>query len=170
VTLLIKDDTDFRIAKNYLTKYLDSENLLIRRTADLFIAGCMTGLAINAKEKEIWDQWYAVKSNNLASFVNERAFIKAQEELGIKRKENNKTIVEASVLMTKVLKSARNIDERGHVLAITSREKEKLLDHLDEFGKQTLDWGLKAGQDHVQASIAVIREVLEDTIYLALDD
>ena len=167
VVYLIKDNVDFRVARNFLSKYLHYENLLIRKTADTFIAACLTHIAINDKEKQIWDQWYAVKSNHLDTPANEKAFIKTQKALSLKRKEADKTIVEASVLLANVLKSDRNADEKGRLLAITSKEREYLLSRLDEFGRETLDWGLKAGQDPMQASIAVIREVLEDTIYIS---
>lgn len=168
VSLIVKDNADLRIAKNYLQKYLESPNLLVRKTADLFISGCMTQIAVNDKEKQIWDQWYAVKSNDLDTQVNERAFVKAQNELSLLRKESNKMIVEATVLLTKVLKSSQNPDEKGHLLAVTAQQRSKLLENLDVFGKGHLDWGLKPGQDHVTASVAVLREVLEDSIYTSL--
>ncbi|MBI4309202.1 MAG: hypothetical protein HY591_02610 [Candidatus Omnitrophica bacterium] len=171
VSYLIKDNMDLRIARNFLTKYLHSENLLVRKTADTFIAACLTHIAINDKEKQVWDQWYAVKSNHLDTPANEKAFLKTQRDLTLKRKETGKKMIEASVLLANVLKSGRNTDEKGHLLAVTSKQREYLLGRLDEFGKDSLEWGLKAGQDHMQASIAVIREVLEDTVYYAsLDD
>lgn len=170
VTYLIKDNADARIAKNYLGKYLESPSPLIRKTADTFIAACKTAIAINEKEKEIWDQWYAVKSNNFATSKNERAFVKAQEELAFKRKEAAKSFIEASVLLTTVLKSQRNADDQGRMLAITAKERAALLKHLDKFGKDTLEWGLKPGQSASQASVAVLREILEDSIYTTLDE
>ncbi len=171
VEYLIKDNLQLRIAKNLLTPYMASSNPLVRKTADMFIAACLTDIAVNEKEKEIWNQWYGVKSSKLGTPANERAFIKAQAELADMRKENNKGIVEATILLTKVLKSsARNTDDKGHVLAISSQERTKLLKHLDKFGKDVMDWGLKPGQDHVQASIAVLREILEDTIYTTLNE
>ena len=170
VAFLIKDDADLRIAKNYVVKYLDSSNFLMIKAVKTFIGYCEMGVLINDKEKEIWDQWYAVKSTNLATPANEQAFIKAQKELSLKRKENGKDLIEASVLVAKVLRSARNADDKGHLLAITAKEREKLLKRLDDFGRDTLDWGLKPGLDHVQASIAVIREVLEDSVFIPANE
>ena len=170
VAFLIKDNADLRIAKNFLTKYLDSPNLLIRKTADTFIAVCLRQVAINDKEQQVWDQWYALKSNNMATFTNERIFVKTQEELSIKRKIAGQGIVEASVLLTKVLRSQRNADEKGRVLAVTAKQREILLERLDEFGRDTLAWGMKPGQDQTQASIAIIREILEDSVYTTLDE
>ncbi len=169
VAILIKDDADLRIAKNFLTKYLNGPNLLMHKAADTFISACLTEIAINARAKEVWDQWYAVKSNNRATFANERAFVKAQEELAYKRRDAEQFVIESSLLTTKVIKSAQNVNEKGHLLAITAKERERLLDHLDEFGKDTMDWGLKPNQTTLQASIAVLREVLEDSVWTTLD-
>ena len=168
VSNLVKDNADLRIAKNFLDKYLRSPNHLIQKTADMFIGACIIQIAINEKEKQIWDQWYAVKSNKLDTAANERAFVKAQRELALKRKDANTIIVEASILMTKVLKSEHNADDKGHVLALTDRQRRQLLAYLDDFGKKYLDWGLKSGQTHLEAAVAVIREVLEDSIYTTL--
>ncbi len=170
VSYLIKDNTDLRIAKNYFSKYLKSANHLIRKVADSFTVACMRLIAINEKEKSIWDQWYAVKGNGLATRANETAFLNAQQELALLRRDAQKSIVEATVLLTTVLKSEHNQNERGRLLAITAKQREKLLKYLDDVGKENLDWGLKPGQDHVQASIAVLREILEDSIYSVVDD
>ena len=170
VAYLIKDNLDLRIAKNYLTKYLNADNALIRKTADTFIASCIIMIEINEKEKIVWDQWYAIKSKKFDSRVNEKKFILKQEEFALKRKEIYKGVIEATVFLSKVLKSDRNADEKGYILALTKKEKSSLLKHLDEYGKHVLDWGLKPGQDHVKASIAIIRETLEDTINTCLDE
>jgi hypothetical protein len=170
VSYLVRDNADLRIAKNFLTKYLEAPSPLIRKVADMFISSCNTVIAINDKEKEIWDQWYAIKENKKASRANETAFLDAQEQLAFKRKTAYRTMIETSVLLTVVLKSDRNADQKGHVLALTAKQREKLLAHLDEYGRDVMDWGLKLGQDHVRASIAVLREVLEDTIYTTLNE
>jgi hypothetical protein len=170
VALLIKDNMDLRIAKNFLSKYLKAQNPFIRKTTDIFMAACSTQIAINDKEKEIWDQWYAVKSNNMATAANQKAFVQAEEELALKRKESGKKIVEASVLWTKVVRSARNTNDNGKILAVTKDQRRQLLKHLDEFGKSVLDWGLKPGQNYAQASIAVLREILEDSLYTPIDE
>ncbi len=170
VSFIIKDNMDLRIAKNYLAPYLQSNNLLVRKTADTFITACMTEIAINEKEKQIWDQWYAVKSNKFDTKNNEKAFVKAQQELSEKRKTSRNAIIEATMLLTSVLKSERNLDEKGRILALTRKERKALLNYLDETGRDVLDWGIKPGQDHWQASVALIREVLEDPLYTTLNE
>ena len=71
-------------------------------------------------------------------------------------------------MLTKILRSASNVDEKGKQLAITAVQRKRLLKSLDEVGKTNLDWGLKPGQTFQQASVAVIREILEDPIYKSL--
>lgn len=170
VAYLIKDNADLRIAKNYLIKYLASRNILIRKTADTFIAACQTEIAINDQERAIWDQWFAVKSNNLDSRVNEKAFLKTQEQLSLDRKVARRGVIEASVLLTKVLRSELNANEKGKILAVNTKDRAKLLDYLEGYGSEMIAWGLKPGQDYVQASVAIIREVLEDSIYKSIDE
>ena len=55
-------------------------------------------------------------------------------------------------MMTKVLASEKNKDGLGHLLAITAPQRQKLLDRLDSFGGDTLDWGLKPGQSTLAGS------------------
>ena len=168
LSYLIKDNADLRISKNYLTAYLESPNALIRKSADMYILGCNTVIAINDKEKQIWDQWNAVKSNGLGTRRNETAFLDSQEILALKRKEAFKYIIRASIMLTKIIRSDKNKDESGKILAIKSDERKKLLKSLDDIGKANLDWGLKPGQSFQEASVSVIREILEDPIYKTL--
>lgn len=168
LSYLIKDNADLRIAKNYLAPYLESKNALIRKSADMFIMGCITVIAINDKEKQIWDQWNAVKANGLGTRKNETAFLDAQEDLALKRKEAFKNIIQSSALLTKILRSAQNENEKGKLLAINDIQRKKLIKSLDEVGRSNLDWGLKPGQTFQEASVALLREILEDPIYKSL--
>jgi len=68
------------------------------------------------------------------------------------------------------LMSDKNQDGKGHLLAITAQQRQKLLDKLDSFGADNLDWGLKKGQSTLEGSIAVIREVLEDSLWVSIDE
>ncbi len=168
VAYLIKDNADLRIAKNYLSSYLEAQNVMIRKSADMFILGCNTIIAINDKEKQIWDQWNAVKGSGLGTRKNETAFLNAQVDLALKRKDAFKHIIGSGVLLTKILRSDQNKDEKGKLLAINAVQRKKLLKGLDDVGKTNLDWGLKPGQTFQEATVAVIRELLEDPIYKSL--
>jgi len=167
---LTLDDSDLRIAKNYMVKYLKSPNALIRKTADIVILCCDQEIVLNKQQQELWRQWFALKKAHKDTPENERKFVREQVSFVYKRKEVERDLIKASIFMTKVLKSAQNPQGEGYQLAITTKQRERLLSKLDAYGKYTIDWGIKPGQTTVQASIATIREVLEDSIWLCVDE
>jgi len=167
---LAYDNSDLRIIKNYVLKYLTSPNMLMRKVADIVVVSTAREIALNDQEKLIWQKWYDLINFNQASRPKEIDFVRTQYAMDLRRKEYDKDIVRATVLMTKVLMSEKNIDGKGHLLAITSEQRQKLLDKLDSFGSDTLDWGLKSGQSTLEGSIAVVREILEDSIWISNDE
>jgi len=167
---LALDNSDLRIIKNYLLKYLTSPNRLMRKVSDMVVVATSREIAINDQEKILWDKWYGLNATGEATRAKEIDFVKAQHAMELKRKEADKDIIKASVLMTKVLISDQNKNGKGHILAVTAAQRQKLLDKLDSFGSETLDWGLKPGQRTLDGSIAVIREILEDSLWVAIDE
>ncbi len=167
---LALDSSDLRIIKNYLLKYLISPNMLMRKVADIVVVATSREIAINKEEKILWEKWYDLNAAGQATRPKEIDFVKTQHSLELRRKDADKDIIQASVLMTKVLISDKNRDTKGHRLAITAQQRQKLLDKLDSFGGDTLDWGLKTGQRTLEGSIAVIREILEDSIWISIDE
>jgi hypothetical protein len=167
---LAEDNADLRIFKNYLVKYQDSPNGLIRKITNTVVTATGREIAVNDDEKTLWEEWYDLNKAGHATRPKEVDFVKAQHALALRRKEADKDIVQTSVLLTKVLMSDKNADSHGRRLAITSQQRQKLLDKLDSFGRDTLDWGLKPGQRTLEASIAAIREVLEDSIWISIDE
>ena len=163
---LVLDNSDLRVAKNYMVKYLKLPNSLMRKVADMLIYSCDQDIVLNNQEKNLWQDWLNKKALGIPKPQEEKDFIKAQEAVELKRKESDKAIIKASILLTKVLLSQDNPNDKGRMLAITDKQRSKLLDFLDEYGKEVLDWGLKPGQSTLDASIAVIREVLEDPVYI----
>ena len=167
IEYMVLDNADLRIAKNYMIKYLDSSNSLIRKVADTMIVACDKDIAINNKAKNLWQEWLNIKTKQKTTSKDEKEFIKFQEDLEVQRKESDKSIIKASILLTKVVLSQNNSSDKGKLLAITEKQRNKLLDNLDVYGKDVMDWGLKPGQSTLNASIAVIREVLEDPMFIA---
>jgi hypothetical protein len=167
---LALDSSDLFIIKSYLRKYLMSPNMLIRKVADIVVVATSREIAINHEEKELWQKWYDLNNAGQATRPKEIEFVKSQYSLELKRKEADKDIIQASVMMTKVLISDKNKNGKGHLLAITAQQRQKLLDKLDSFGSDNLDWGLKPGQSTLEGSIAVIREILEDSIWISIDE
>ena len=163
---LVLDNTDLRVAKNYMIKYLDHPNSLMRKVADTMIVACDQDIALNNQQKNLWQKWLNLKTSVRSKPEDEQGFIKAQENVELKRKESDKNIIQASIWLTKILLSENNKDDKGRQLAITQKQRNKLLDNLDVYGKDVLDWGLKPGQSTLDASIAVIREALEDPMFI----
>lgn len=167
---LALDSCDLLIIKNYLAKYLTAPNTLMRKVADMVVVSISQEIAINHDEKGLWQRWYDLNASGQATSPKEVEFVKNQYNMELQRKEADKKIVQASVLMTQVLVSDKNKGGRGRRLAITARQRQKLLDKLDSFGGGNLDWGLKPGQTTLEGSIAVIREILEDSVWTAIDE
>ena len=170
IDYLVKDNADLRITKNYLIKYIASSNALMRKAADVVVVACDRIIDINNKEKELWSAWLITKTTGHANREKELIFLRQQQDFSFKRKEVNKKIIEASILTANVLKSEDNDNEKGNKLAITRTQRQRLLQKLDSFAKKDIDWGLKPGQRTISASIAVIREVLEDPLWISVND
>jgi hypothetical protein len=164
------DSSDLRIIKNYMFKYLTSPNMLMRKVADTVVVAMSREITINDEEKTLWQKWYDLNTAGQATRSREIDFVNSQHSLELRRKEVDKNIIQASVLMTKVLISEKNKNGQGHLLAITAQQRQKLLEKLDSFGSNNLDWGLKSGQRTLEGSIAVIREILEDSIWICIDE
>jgi hypothetical protein len=170
ITDLTLDSSDLLVVKHYLLKYLTAPNMLMRKVADIVVVAVSQEIAINRDEKDLWEKWYDLNAANQATRPKEIQFVKDQYALELRRKDADKNIVQASVMLTRVLVSDKNKNGKGHLLAVTAKQRQELLDKLDSFGSDEMDWGLKAGQSTLQASIAVIREVLEDSIWTTIDE
>ena len=167
---LALDSSDLLVIKNYLLKYLTSPNMLMRKVADIVVVATSREISINHEEKSLWEKWYDLNTAGQATRPKEVEFVKNQYAMELRRKEADKDIIHASEMMTKVLISDKNENVKGHLLAITAQQRQKLLDKLDSFGNDNLDWGLKPGQSTLEGSIAVIREILEDSIWISIDE
>jgi hypothetical protein len=167
---LVSDNMDIRVAKNYMTKYFDTRNRLMRKVTDSYVYACDQLVDINRQERELWESLKQLKDAKKFDAAQEKDFIDRQEALAIRRKDAMRGIVSSSVLMTKVLLSEntreKDIKKR---LALSTEQREKLVGKLDSYARDNLDWSLKPGQTFVQAAEASVREVLEDSFYLSAD-
>jgi hypothetical protein len=168
---LIYDNMDIRVAKNYMTKYFRTNNLLMRKVTDTYVFACDQILEVNLQEREAWENLKRSREAEEFDADQEKAFVAQQESLAERRKEAMKGIVASSVLMTKVLLSenTREKDVKKR-LALSMEQREKLVAKLDSYAKDNLDWSLKPGQTLVQAAEASVREILEDSFYLSADE
>ena len=100
---LALDSSDLRIIKSYMRKYLTSPNVLMRKVADIVVVATSREIAVNNEEKVLWQKWYDLNTKGQATRALEIDFVKGQYNLELRRKEADKDLARASVLMTKVL-------------------------------------------------------------------
>lgn len=166
-----KDNMDLRIAKNYVSKYFSVPNPLMRKVIDTYAYSCDQLIELNLQERSLWNQMYESSKNETVSPEQDQEFVKNQGELAAKRQEAMRSILESSVLLTKLMLS-ENMKEKQvkKRLALTSKERDRLIRKLDTYAGDNLDWGMKPGQTYLQGAVATIREVLEDPTFLSADD
>jgi hypothetical protein len=163
------DNTELRIAKNYLPKYAQSKNMLIRKVAYDTMLAYEKNITVSTAERRLWDAYYRFKKMGLPKNLNEIDFKNQMASLARDRKVANMAVLEAVMMFKKVILSAKTCqDENCQDLALTQAEREKLLQKLDAFAGDNMEWGMKTGQGTFEAAIASVREILEDSIYVSL--
>jgi hypothetical protein len=164
------DNTELRIARNYLTKFVSSRNVFIQNVASQAVAAYDQLLLLNNRERGLWQGLFFFKLKNGPANFSEDDFIVKQIGLALERKEAAKSLLTASVLVQKVLLSSKRCESDAcQELALTEDERGKLIKKLDSFANGNLDWGLKPGQTTLEGCIAALREVLEDPLYISSD-
>jgi hypothetical protein len=168
---LAKDNMDIRIAKNYVSKYFNVPNSLMRKVIDTYAYSCDQLIELNANERALWNQLHQYRKQGELSGEQDKEFVEGNQKLSLQRKEFMRGILESSVLLTKVLIS-ENVKEKAvkKRLALSANERDKLVRKLDTFAADNLDWGMKPGQTYLQGAVATVREVLEDPTYLSADE
>jgi hypothetical protein len=162
------DNTELRIARNYLTKFQSSGNVFIQSVAQKAIDAYDRFLGLNFRERDLWMGFYRFKTTNLPANYSESDFVSSQVGLALEKKEMAKGLLEASVLFQKVLLSAQRCESDDcKELALTKEERYKLIKKLDSFASGTMDWGMKAGHTTLEGCVASLREILEDPLFLS---
>lgn len=168
---LAKDNMDIRIAKNYVGKYFNVPNSLMRKVIDTYAFSCDQLIELNTNERTLWNQIHQYRKQGVLTEEQDTEFVKGQEKLSALRKDSMRGILESAVLLTKVLIS-ENVKEKAikKRLALSARERDKLIRKLDTFAGDNLDWGMRPGQTYLQGAVATVREVLEDPTFLSADE
>lgn len=167
---LIMDNANLRVARNYLKKYKRSPNGLILKVTDLFIKVSDEQIEFNNQERGLFESLHQfLESDDFKNF-NKDKFLEDQKYLSDVKRESLKGLLEASLLVNKILIS-ENPDEFGEYvnLGITKKERQKLLKKINEFEGGDYQGDLREGQTFLQGSVSVIREILEDKSWAALD-
>lgn len=163
----ILDNTEIRIARNYLLKYKEAVNPLMVTVVNDVISVYDQLLAVSIRERSLWQVLYDRRSGKTVD-VGEQDILQEQIGLAEKKKMIAKELIKTSHLLSVILLSAQRCQHQHcHDLALTQKERTSLIEKLNTFALDIKDWGLKPGQTTLQASIAVIREVLEDPLYIS---
>ncbi|MFH0753475.1 MAG: hypothetical protein V2A70_02775 [Candidatus Omnitrophota bacterium] len=163
-----RDNADLRVAKNYLIKYASTPNMLIRKVAYDLAVAYENHILVSYKERQMWQAYYKFKSAGLPRDLNVDEFKRQMEGLARDRKGAALAVLEQVMMFKKVILSAeRCLDENCEELALTQKERLRLVDMLDAFARENMAWGMKAGQGTFEAAIASVREVLEDPVYVS---
>ena len=169
---LSRDNMDLRVAKNYLVKYFNVGNPLIRKVVDSYAYSCDQLIELNRQERDLWSRMHP-ENNEGESPDDEKVkeFVDEQESLALDRKSIMQAFLETSILMTKVLLSEDNKEKQAlKRLALTTNQRDRPIKKLDAFAGDNLDWGMKPGQTFLQGAEANIREILEDPAYQSADE
>ena len=162
------DNTELRIARNYLTRFSSSRNGLIRKITQDTIVTYDKLISMSMSERELWQSFYDFKKKQASQRIDEKDFFNQQTSIALDKKEVAKGLLESSGFIHTVLLSAQKCEsEKCSHLAITQKERDKLIEKLDAFAGNNMAWGMKSGQSTAEACEAAIREVLEDHIYLS---
>ena len=163
------DNTELRIAKNYLAKYAASKNMLIRRVAYDTMLAYERNIMVSSAERRLWDAYHRFKKMGLPRNLNLDAFKEQMAGLARDRKVAGMAVLGSVMMFKKVILSARTCrDEDCQDLALTDAQRKKLLQKLDAFAGDNMAWGMKEGQGTFEAAVASVREALEDPVYVSL--
>ncbi|NLE64987.1 MAG: hypothetical protein GX606_03615 [Elusimicrobia bacterium] len=166
-----KDNTEIRIAKNYLPRFSSSRNGLVRKIVKTLTEAYDRLLAKSMEERELWQLFYGYKAQGHPADLDEKTFLDGQIVLASERKAAARGVLEAAMLFRTLLLSARDCeDPTCRRLALTAAERKKLVERLDEFARDQTAWGARQGQSTLKAAIAALREVLEDPLYRSVDE
>lgn len=164
------DNTELRIARNYLTRFVKSRNGLIQKVSRQAVMAYDRTLALSMRERDLWQVFYRFKMTGLPEDFNEPQLVEQLLGIFAEKKETDKNLLSASMLIRILLLSGERCDgEACKNLALTADERHRLVGYLDDFARDNTAWGIKAGQSPVEGCVAAIREVLEDQIYSSRD-
>jgi len=160
---LIQENINLRVAKNFLKKYQNSNNGLILKVRDLFTQICDEQIDVNNKERTYIGKVLQTQIEQGLESVDIKTFMRNIQGWAMERRTLLQKLLEASMMINKILVS-NQIDEFGEfvMLGVTEAEREGLLLRMDTFYEEGFQGELRQGQTFLQASVSIIREILED--------
>lgn len=155
---------NLRIARNYLKKYLKSDNKLIRKATDMLSVVCDAQIDLNKSEYALFKEWKEAHLKEEKNEGLEKEFILKQKNFAFERKDSLAQLLEVTLLITKVLISSETNDTGDLTnLSLTNDQRKNILERLDvEFVDPLFKGDIREGQTFLQASVVMLRTLLED--------
>lgn len=168
---LIQENANLRVSRNYLKSFSSVENGLMLKVMLLFTEMCDEHIEFNNQERQMLDDLSAAQETKTLDSFEKQAFIKGYEILASDRRNSMSKLLEASMLIEKVLMSS-DVDEYGEFtkLGITSTQRDKLLKKLYAFDGEGFEGEVREGQSFFEASVVAICLVLEDERWETLQE
>lgn len=164
-------NVNLRIARNLIEKFDKSRNGLVLRVIELFSQYVNEQASLNNQERLLVTIMYESALNNKVGRLKQRWYKDSATKIIDQRKKTSLNLLEASMLISKVLIS-HQFNQLGEFnkLGITREERQKLLSRLKVFDGDEFQGDPRAGQTFLQASVTSIRQILEDSNWAALDN
>lgn len=164
---LIHNNVNLRVARNYLKKYhTQVNNGLMLKVADIFINVCDELIVFNNEERKLLEDFNAARLKGKVDDARLEAFTSDQQRIYAAKKESLKNLLQASLLVAKVLVSNKeNYYGEFDRLGITQEQRYKLLEKINHFNEKQYKGDLRTGQSFVEGSVVAIREILENYNY-----
>jgi len=167
---LINVNVNLRIARNLLKRFEETNNALINKVVKIFSAYVNKQVELNNMERLLV---VTIREKLIEDTYDEGTLKWYFEELidiSKERKESSMRLLESSLIINKVLIS-HQFDQFGqpYKLGITQEERDSLISRLKIFEDPKFQGELRSGQTFLEASVSVIRQILEDTSWLALE-
>jgi len=169
---LTLDSVNWRVSRNLLKKYKKPENGLMLKVTDLFLKLSEEQISLNSQERFLLGQLFEAQISGKMDGFDKYNFFEESKIIVGKRKQSLAKLLEASLLLNKVMISDVE-NEYGELvrLGITDKERDKLLYKLEEFYEdEDIEGGLQEGQSFLKGSIYSFHEFLSDYSWKALDD
>ncbi len=164
--ILVVNNINLRVARNFIKKYKDSQNGLILKVSELYTQFCDDLIEINDEEKEFYNKLYENSLERDTQGIDKKKIVDWQQYVNEKRKEIMMDLLESSLLVTKVLISDKT-DGYGELsyLGISDDQRHNLLTLLGGFKGEEFKGNLRGGQSFVEGSVSVLRQILQDDDY-----
>ena len=160
---------NLRIARNLLENFKNQNNAMMMKIVSLFGKYADEETALNNRHRTMVSILYESSLTNRVSSVKRRWYSQHLTAINESRKANAAQLLEASMLISKLLVSNQfNRLGKFDKLGISAVEREKLIDRLATFQGEEFQGELRPGQSYLQASIASIREILQNTNWPSL--